>query len=200
MLHRIKLLPIRIIDNAGRKKNKAFSYRIYRHFTQQCIIDPFVVGLVKECVANSQTYFFENFHISPIWNKITNIFFSLAILMSDMSWFVAIPKTWFSKLWHMLQLATLRKKITNVYFTCFFIRYWQILPCTALLRSPVSSHKNWRQNWHVKFGQQVSQRREIPQWAHTGHKSLIKSLNDICKGMLDRDYYHFILPTAQLFW
>ena len=87
----------------------------------------------------------------------------------------------------------------NVYFTCNLIRYWQIPPCTALLRSPVSSHKNWRQNWHVKFGQQVSQRREIPQWAHTGHKSLIKSLNDICKGMLDRDYYHFILPTAQLF-
>ena len=128
-------------------------------FFSDSVIDPFVVELVKECVANSRTYFPEILHISPIWNK-----------------------------------------ITNVYFTCNLIRYWQILPCTALLRSPVSSHKNWRQNWHVKFGQQVSQRREIPQWAHTGHKSLIKSLNDICKGMLDRDYYHFISPTAQLFW
>ena len=33
----IKLLHIKIIDNAGRKKNKAFAYKIYMHFTQQCM-------------------------------------------------------------------------------------------------------------------------------------------------------------------
>jgi hypothetical protein len=37
-LHRIKLLPIKNIGNAGRKKNKAFAYRIYLHFTQQCMV------------------------------------------------------------------------------------------------------------------------------------------------------------------
>ena len=31
-------MHIEIKDNAGRKKNKAFAYRIYLHFTQQCMV------------------------------------------------------------------------------------------------------------------------------------------------------------------
>ena len=63
------------------------------------------------------------------------------------------------------QLALPQDLITSAFS---LIWNWQILPCTALLRPSFSSHKNWRQNWHVKSGQQAGNReKENPQWRYS---------------------------------